>query len=63
MLDARESAIVSFSHKLEEVEERRGTMVRESTCKLVEGLIQVSYLLLPEIERLIENEASKSPRN
>ena len=61
LLQERGNSITAFAHQLETIEERRGGQVAAASHNLVAGLIHVSYILLPEIERLIESEVGKFP--
>ena len=57
-LEGRKQAVESFGATIKGIEEERSVKIKRAVAILIEDLVGVSYLLRPEIQRLVEAETS-----
>jgi hypothetical protein len=57
-LGERRHAVESFGATIQGIEEERSTRIKSAVATLIDDLVGVSYLLRPEIQRLVEAESN-----
>jgi hypothetical protein len=57
-LEERKQAVEHFGSLIKGIEEERSTRIKQAVATLIDDLVGVSYLLRPEIQRLVEAETN-----